>query len=107
MGDRQLLFQDALSHTQVHLIMIARALISNPEVLCIHKPTLAFDEKTSATVVHLLRQFVDDRGVEISSRVQHRKCHTCIMTSTRSLSTELADDVYLVKHGAPIQKITS
>ena len=36
---------EVLSHTQQSLCSLARAVISNPEVLCVHKPTMAFNEK--------------------------------------------------------------
>merc|ERR1712048_807836 len=50
-------WSEVLSLTQRSLCNLARALIANPEMLCIHKPTMSFDEPTSRTVLQYLRKY--------------------------------------------------
>jgi len=71
----ELAWDQVISLSQRHLLCIARGLIANPDVLVVHKPTLAFDEHTSALVLGLLKEFVDQRGIdaeEVYTVVLHR-----------------------------------
>jgi len=63
-SEHELAWDQVVSLSQRHLLCIARGLIANPDVLVVHKPTLAFDERTSALVLGLLKEFVDQRGIE-------------------------------------------
>eukprot|EP00747_Dinoflagellata_sp_TGD_P140485 gnl/TRDRNA2_/TRDRNA2_176012_c0_seq3.p1 gnl/TRDRNA2_/TRDRNA2_176012_c0~~gnl/TRDRNA2_/TRDRNA2_176012_c0_seq3.p1 ORF type:complete len:157 (-),score=26.02 gnl/TRDRNA2_/TRDRNA2_176012_c0_seq3:314-784(-) len=97
---------DVLSHTSKALCMVARALITNPEVLCIHKPTIALDEKVSMQVVRILLEFVQDKGVAVDLKTRHRRRpRTCIMTSSKLTGVEAADEVYCVSHKVGIQHV--
>jgi len=73
-----------LSHTELHLLTVARALITNPEVLCMHKPTQPFSDKEAKCVMTLLKDFVINRGVEQDQYVNQRRPRTCIITSSAS-----------------------
>merc|ERR1719330_320927 len=57
-------WEDLLSHTECFLLNIVRALVANPEVLCIHKPAVALDHELSTKVWAALQEFVKCRGVE-------------------------------------------
>merc|ERR1712100_858174 len=60
------------------------ALIANPEVLCIHRPTRAFDADTPEfrNTLNLLRSFVDEKGVAQNPETKNmRRPRTCIMTA--------------------------
>lgn len=104
-GERRM-WLDVLSHSQKCLCMIARALAANPELLCIHKPTMAFDETTSKRVLRLLREFVEAKGVEQDASTRHcRRPRTCITTSSKFLGIEAADVVFTVTREAGIQAI--
>merc|ERR1711976_611200 len=61
---RAVAWGDVLSQTQKYLLSLARALIANPEILCIHKPTLVFNEDTSGKVLRMLKKFVRGKGIE-------------------------------------------
>jgi len=85
------------SHTQRVLLHIARALISNPEVLCIHKPTMAFGIEISKHVLAVLKEFVYNRGVELDPATAHfRRPRTAIFTAASLSAMSHADHVFLV-----------
>merc|ERR1711972_842290 len=86
----ELTWSSALSSSEKALLCIARALIANPEVLCIHKPTLHVNAQTASTIVNLLREFVDERGIAQKGQIDRRRPRTCILTSTRALSMDAA-----------------
>merc|ERR1712100_373476 len=52
-----------LSSTERSMVSLARGLVSNPELLCIHKPTSAFSERRAGRVMQLLREYVEKKGV--------------------------------------------
>eukprot|EP00747_Dinoflagellata_sp_TGD_P140483 gnl/TRDRNA2_/TRDRNA2_176012_c0_seq1.p1 gnl/TRDRNA2_/TRDRNA2_176012_c0~~gnl/TRDRNA2_/TRDRNA2_176012_c0_seq1.p1 ORF type:complete len:156 (-),score=21.26 gnl/TRDRNA2_/TRDRNA2_176012_c0_seq1:114-581(-) len=105
-GSQHRRWLDVLSHTSKALCMIARALIANPEVLCIHKPTIAFDEKVTMQVVRILLEFVQGKGVAVDLKTRHRRRpRTCIMTSSKLAGVEAADEVYSVSHEFGIQHV--
>lgn len=96
-----------LSHTAMHLIHLARALVSNFEVLCVHKPTLAFDESTSRRVMELLVEFVRERGVlQDPATTQLRRPRTCLTTSSKLLGLDFADVIFHVSRASGIQQLT-
>eukprot|EP00931_Biecheleriopsis_adriatica_P079033 TRINITY_DN5244_c0_g1_i1.p1 TRINITY_DN5244_c0_g1~~TRINITY_DN5244_c0_g1_i1.p1 ORF type:complete len:907 (-),score=145.26 TRINITY_DN5244_c0_g1_i1:66-2786(-) len=70
-----------LSQQELQLLNIARALIAGPEVLIAHTPLQHFEEKVRLVVEHVLRDFVDQRGLmEDETRLYHRHPRTCIFT---------------------------
>lgn len=88
----------ALSFTQQCLISLARALTANPELMAIHKPTMAFDEQRSAAVMALLREYIDAKGIEQDMSARHRRRpRTLVMSSSKMLGVAFADRVFLVK----------
>eukprot|EP00746_Dinoflagellata_sp_MGD_P007118 gnl/MRDRNA2_/MRDRNA2_114051_c0_seq1.p1 gnl/MRDRNA2_/MRDRNA2_114051_c0~~gnl/MRDRNA2_/MRDRNA2_114051_c0_seq1.p1 ORF type:complete len:935 (+),score=199.99 gnl/MRDRNA2_/MRDRNA2_114051_c0_seq1:115-2919(+) len=92
-----LVWGEVLSLTQRTLLNLARSLIANPEVLCIHKPTLAFDRLTAENTLQQLRCFVDEKGVEQDpTQVHHRRPRTCVITAARAAGVKIADQVYMV-----------
>jgi len=99
-------WDEVLSLTERHLLSIARALISNPEVLCIHKPTLPFDGSTSLLVLDMLKEFVEERGVFMDRMTYHeRRPRTCIITASRVQALDMADAVYHVNAERGIQAL--
>jgi len=95
--DQKHAWNAVLSQTEKHLLCLARALIANPEVLCIHKPTLAFDEKTSNIVLEVLQEYVTDKGIDQDMETQHlRRPRTCIITSAKALGVSSSDRVFHV-----------
>jgi len=72
-----------LTHMQRQLVNIARALIANPEVLCLHKPTQTFNEKEAQRVTRVLESYVKGKGLVQPRDTFHlRRPRTCIITSS-------------------------
>jgi len=95
--DLALSWNGVLSQTERHLLCLARSLIANPEVLCIHKPTLAFDEQTSKTVMEVLKEYVTEKGIFQDVKTRHlRRPRTCIITSAKAVGVESSDSVFHV-----------
>eukprot|EP00747_Dinoflagellata_sp_TGD_P034654 gnl/TRDRNA2_/TRDRNA2_137389_c1_seq1.p1 gnl/TRDRNA2_/TRDRNA2_137389_c1~~gnl/TRDRNA2_/TRDRNA2_137389_c1_seq1.p1 ORF type:complete len:267 (-),score=35.71 gnl/TRDRNA2_/TRDRNA2_137389_c1_seq1:70-870(-) len=85
---------EVLSQTQSCLITLARGLIANFEVMCIHKPTLAYDEDTSLKVLVLLKEFTTHKGVEQDpASFDLRRPRTCLITSSKASGVEVCDSV--------------
>merc|ERR1712014_114955 len=85
---------DVLSHSQRHLIGLARALIANPQMLCVHKPTQQLNDASTKCVLAVLKKYVECKGLEShSSRARPR---TCIMTNVSPWAAEYADVVFHV-----------
>lgn len=88
---------DILSTTQRVLLSHARALIANPEILVIHKPTIMFDEATAKNTLTCLSEFIDKRGLCMDeAKIAYRRPRTCIITATRPQGIEAADHVFRV-----------
>lgn len=98
-------WSDVLSSTQCQLLSIASALIANPEVLCIHKPTQTFDSLTATKVTEVFKEFVEKRGLVQLSPVSARRPRTCIMTLSRNNNLELADAVFDVSREHGIRRL--
>eukprot|EP00747_Dinoflagellata_sp_TGD_P010686 gnl/TRDRNA2_/TRDRNA2_120057_c0_seq1.p1 gnl/TRDRNA2_/TRDRNA2_120057_c0~~gnl/TRDRNA2_/TRDRNA2_120057_c0_seq1.p1 ORF type:complete len:701 (-),score=77.89 gnl/TRDRNA2_/TRDRNA2_120057_c0_seq1:104-1903(-) len=81
---------EVLSQTQRSLLCLARALVTNPEVLVLHKPTEGFDEITSHYILHLLDEFKRERGVELFPDPDlWRRKRTIIMSSSKMVGIAL------------------
>jgi len=99
-------WDEVFSQTQKALLCFARALVANPEVMCIHKPTMVYDEESSKVVLSLLKEFRANRGVEEDPAFRHRRRpRTCIMTSSKLVEVEIADQVYHVSHSNGIRNL--
>jgi len=95
--DQCLEWNEVISHTQSQLISIARALIFNPEVLCIHKPVQAFDNTVAVAVLAILRQFVKEKGIDQDPETSHfRRPRTVFMTNCSILGVQYADHIFHV-----------
>lgn len=105
-SEEQLAWGEVVSLTQRHLLCIARALVANPDVLVMHKPTLAFDERTSVKVLGLLKDFVVRRGVEQEAGTwNRRRPRTCIITSSKMHGVEIADQVFHISSDGGIRQL--
>lgn len=87
-----------LSPTQKQLLNLARAFVSNHELICIHKPTELLDRQQAKIIFNLLREFVNKRGIaqDSSSRWSTSRPRTCIFTSSKQYGLRMADRAYLV-----------
>lgn len=105
-SDEVLPWADVLSHTQRHLFHLARALIANPEVLCVHKPTSAFDDKAAETIMAVLRDFVQCKGLQQDPNTVHlRRPRTCIFTTADFPGVTASDVVFKVDAKCGIQEL--
>jgi len=102
-------WQDELSEAERNLINLARALVSSPNVLCMHKPMRVGMESNELVlcVLQAFRDFVDYRGLELDQASYHlRQPRTCIMTSNRLEAITYADTVFLVSRQDGIRRLT-
>lgn len=110
MGDAPVMnWGETLSLTQRVLLNIARALIANPEVLCIHRPTRAFDRDTDEfeNTLRMLKMFVTDKGVAQDPKTKHmRRPRTCIMSagSRAAKMDNVFDAVFEVKGNEGVEQ---
>jgi len=101
-SDQVLMWHRILSATQRSMVNIARGLIANPEMLCIHKPTNAFSERRALKVMKLLKQFCLEKGLaQNPDDFHHRRPRTCIVSCEQHTGINEADQVYdiSVKNG--------
>jgi len=91
-----------LSMTEIRQIHLARGLIANYHVMCVHRPTMGCSKKASQRIMSLLEEFVRKRGVEQDEGMtQTRRPRTCIFTGTTHeglLEDHHVDRVFMVKH---------
>jgi len=96
---------DLLSQSVASALCIARALIANPEILILHKPTLPFDEVMSDLVLKVLKEFVDLKGIgQDPSTWYMRRPRTCVYSTMEPADLIYADLVY---HLCPINGMKS
>jgi ABC-type multidrug transport system fused ATPase/permease subunit len=88
---------EVLANSEKCLCGIARAIVANPELLCIHKPLMAQPDETAQKVMAMLRGFVDNKGILLDPNSRHlRRPRTCILTAAKAASAAAADSVYRV-----------
>lgn len=93
----QCTWADVLSETQCQLLSLARAIIANPEVMCLHKPTQIFDEVQGHRVASVMREFVENNGVEQEPCFENEcRPRTCIITCAQKHMFDMADRIFHV-----------
>lgn len=93
-SDASLPWPDVLSLTQCSLLCTARAVISNPEVLVMHKPTQPFDDVTCELIMGLFKEYVVNKGIEQDPSMWWcRRPRTCIVTSSKAAGINQCDHV--------------
>eukprot|EP00931_Biecheleriopsis_adriatica_P079034 TRINITY_DN5244_c0_g2_i1.p1 TRINITY_DN5244_c0_g2~~TRINITY_DN5244_c0_g2_i1.p1 ORF type:complete len:898 (-),score=150.80 TRINITY_DN5244_c0_g2_i1:69-2762(-) len=92
-----------LSHQELQILNVARALIARPEVLIAHTPLQQLEDKMRLSVEQALRDFVDQRGLmEDETRLYHRHPRTCIFTLNTlrgNEELEMLDRMVIVNRG--------
>lgn len=101
----KLCWDQVLSHTQQAKLGLARALVANPDVLLLHKPSMPYDDRTSHMVLEVIKSHVKNRGVGYSSKASLRSPRTCIFTSSKRYGLQLADRIYLIGPTGLIQEV--
>lgn len=82
-----------LSVTQLCLLHLARALIADPEVLCIKKPTELLPQTKATKVFEVLNSYVQLRGLGRANdpdSIQRRRARTCIFTCSKEAEEQRA-----------------
>jgi peptide/nickel transport system ATP-binding protein len=74
-------------------VMIAMALINNPEILIADEPTTALDVTTQAQILRLMKRLQDDYGMAI-----------VMITHDLGVVAELADDVIVMYGGRVVEQ---
>lgn len=87
---------DMLSSTETHLLNLARAIISNPEMLCLHRPTQYLNDQMSDRVTKVLLRFVRERGLRERMGRQHRRPRTLVVTTSDDQNIKSADAAFWV-----------
>jgi len=102
--DPTLAWMDVPSQSQRCLLGLARALIMNPELMCMHKPTCSLDEETSTVVMDALKAFVQNKGLVQDEHTKHfRRPRTCIITASRTKGLVQLDKVWHVSKEAGVE----
>mmetsp|Transcript_77863 Transcript_77863/g.166990 ORF Transcript_77863/g.166990 Transcript_77863/m.166990 type:complete len:860 (-) Transcript_77863:76-2655(-) len=85
------------SQTDFARLNLVRVFAMNPEVLAIHKPAVYFDDRERIQITGLLREHVDQRGIELPSKDRaFRRPRTVFFTSSTAAGVKEADMVYKV-----------
>merc|ERR1711879_471174 len=82
--------------SQRQLLGLARVLIANPHVLCIHKPTQVFTEEQGRRVLASLQEFVHGRGLALSGHCSQSRPRTCIMSNVTINAVDFADMIFYI-----------
>ncbi len=87
LGDRADYLPGNLSGGQKQRVAVARALVSNPEIIFADEPTAALDKQSGQTVVQMLKQLGQDRNT------------TTVMVTHDNRILELADRIITLEEG--------
>jgi len=85
-----------LSIDQGVFLAIARALISNADILCLEQPVKLLRDRKGLEVLQVMRQFIKERGLGFSCPNYHRHLKTVLYTSVSYLALHAADEVVVV-----------
>ena len=69
-----------ISSSDRAIIHLARALITSPHLLLLHRPLSAVDEEVADRILDVLRDFVDQRGLALDGPPETRLLRTAIFT---------------------------
>ncbi|MEX3014017.1 ATP-binding cassette domain-containing protein [Gymnodinialimonas hymeniacidonis] len=94
LADRLDYLPGSLSGGQKQRVAVARALVSNPEVIFADEPTAALDKDSGKTVVEMLKALGTSRGT------------TTVMVTHDNRILELADRIITLEEGRVIKDVT-
>jgi len=88
-------WNEELSRSDRQLLNIARGLVANPEVLCVHKPSMGLGPNTIPIVLGALRDYVAHRGIhQDHDRYFFRRPRTCVYSLSTEADLQYADEVH-------------
>lgn len=96
--DRQeeLAWRDVFSAGQCKALCIARALIQNCEVLCIHKPLARMTNDDAQGTMLALHDHVENKGLELTSDLAKRRPRTVFVSAATDRAVHEANNVIKV-----------
>lgn len=89
-------WSQVFSATQCQQLSLARAVVANPEVLCVHKPAEFFPDQNGAAIMRVFRKYVDENGVLQQGPKASRRPRTFIATVVRHVHHGFADQIFWV-----------
>lgn len=94
-GVARLAWARFLNHTRRTKLHIARALVANPEVICLDRTLEEFDVGNASLVTDLLRQHVADRGIMLpESGKKSRRPRSVFFSTESAVLAGKADLIY-------------
>jgi len=94
--DDEQAWKDVFSGSQCKLLAIARALVRNNEVLCIHKPLARLTHDDAAHVMEALHDHVEKKGLYLTSSEGTRRPRTVIVSAASDRAVREAHNVISV-----------
>ena len=95
-----------LSRSDKKLLHLARALVYNPEILIVHSPTLLLDQEHQHVIIDVLRDFVNERGLELPKATRYRRRPRTCVFSTRSKADLRCVDTILECGGGKVKTVS-
>eukprot|EP00440_Ansanella_granifera_P068259 gb/GFBE01074050.1/.p1 GENE.gb/GFBE01074050.1/~~gb/GFBE01074050.1/.p1 ORF type:complete len:841 (+),score=180.18 gb/GFBE01074050.1/:1-2523(+) len=101
-----LVWTSRFSSTDYARLSLARVFINNPELLAIHHPAMLFDEQERPTVISLLKEHVENKGLELynPSDKAIMRPRTVFFSSSFIEGLESADRCYVVNARMGLQE---
>ncbi|CAJ1355759.1 unnamed protein product, partial [Effrenium voratum] len=72
-----------MSRSEAKRLHLARAFIASPEVLVLHSPLSDLDKELAQDLAVLLREFVEERGIEMDPKTKHRRRRRTVFFSEK------------------------
>jgi len=86
-----------LSETDYARLNLARVLVMNPECCVMHLPFIAFEDSTAREMVHLVKQHIEEKGLELPPEERkYRRPRTVFFTSSSLSRCDQADMIFEV-----------
>jgi len=94
-------WQQEIAATDQVLINIARAMVFNPEILVMHKPTALLSEALARRIFACLKEHQLNRGLELQAETTYaRRPRTVFISTVRMVGVDTVDTVWMVGDGA-------
>jgi len=96
-----------MSRTERAMVTIARAFFNDSQVLIVHKPAQYYEEPGMVRMYRLLRDWVDERGLELpqGDALLHRRPRTCFVSAVTSYGLHTSDIVYQLDNSGGLTEV--
>mmetsp|Transcript_104400 Transcript_104400/g.171741 ORF Transcript_104400/g.171741 Transcript_104400/m.171741 type:complete len:551 (-) Transcript_104400:121-1773(-) len=92
-GEKEESWQDIFSATECKLLAVARALIHNSEVCCIHNLFATLTPDHALHVLRVLRRHVEKRGLRLSTPPEQRRLRTVFISAAQGANEAAMNEV--------------